>query len=450
MHKVLVLGAGMVAHPMVDYLLHHDFLVTVADSVISKAEKITDHHPNGTSVQLDVCNSDKLEKLIDEHDLVVSLLPFKLHLRIAKICIKYKKNMVTTSYIKPEMMALDEEAKNAGIIILNEIGLDPGIDHMSAKKIIDLVHEKNGRIKEFYSFCGALPAPEASNNPFKYRFSWSPEGVILASKNPAVYKRFGEIIEVSGPNLFKDLRWVVFPDLGEVEVYANRDSLSYIDLYDLHESDTVIRGTIRYEGYAEILDAIKSLDLLSEDEIDVKGKTNVSFLAEWIGCQSTDDLKNSIAEKLNKPIDSSVIKAFEYIGLFQNDKLPEDQMSPFKIIASLMIPKLLLSKEERDMILLMHTFKVIYPDGTEEVIKSSMIDYGIIGGDTAIARTVALPAAIAVRLILEGKINIKGVHLPILKEIYLPVLEELETLNIKMNDQFGMEETGIIRNLVVV
>jgi saccharopine dehydrogenase-like NADP-dependent oxidoreductase len=232
MKKVLILGAGMVVRPMARYLLDKGIFVTIASRTKSKADAILENHHNSNAVGWTVDKEDELDKMIEEHDLVVSLLPYTYHVMVAKKAIKHKKNMVTTSYVKPEMQALDEEAKKAGIIILNELGLDPGIDHMSAMRIIHNVHDKGGKIEEFYSLCGALPAPEvAEQNPFRYKFSWSPKGVIMAGNNDGRYLKKGQETYVPTEKLFKDTFKIQFPKVGELEVYPNRNSLPYIDLY---------------------------------------------------------------------------------------------------------------------------------------------------------------------------------------------------------------------------
>jgi saccharopine dehydrogenase (NADP+, L-glutamate forming) len=212
-------------------------------------------NPNGSSLQWSTDDTVTLEKLVNEHDIAVSFLPYRYHVLVAKTCIKYKKPLVTTSYVQPEMKALDEDAKKAGVILLNEIGLDPGIDHMTAMKIIDHIHDKGGKVEEFYSLCGALPAPEATVNPMKYKFSWSPKGVVLASRNSASYLKKGKQVIIESINLFKDRFSYNFQGLGELEVYPNRDSISYIDIYGIPEASTMYRGTFRYKGWCETLDA---------------------------------------------------------------------------------------------------------------------------------------------------------------------------------------------------
>ena len=223
MKKVLILGAGMVAKPIIQYLLNCGYELTVADYFESKAKEVIGSNPNGYPIQFDVNDKEKLDKLVSEHDITVSLIPYVYHVEVARYCIKHKKNMITASYVSHEMKALDKEAKDAGILILNEMGLDPGIYHMGAKRIIDHVHESGGKVDEFYSLCGALPAPESADNQFRYKFSWSQIGVLMASKNSAKYKMDVHVINVASENLFKDLRFINFGELGKFEVYPNRD-----------------------------------------------------------------------------------------------------------------------------------------------------------------------------------------------------------------------------------
>ncbi len=438
MKKVLILGAGMVVKPIVQYLLKNDIQVTIATRTKSKADAMIAGFQNGKSLAWTVDDQDTLDKLIAEHDLTVSLLPYTYHVMVAKHCIKNKKNMVTTSYVKPEMLALDKEAKQAGVIILNETGLDPGIDHMSAMRIIDKVHKKGGTIEEFYSLCGALPAPEAATNPFKYKFSWSPKGVVMAGNNDAKYLKHGKVVEVPTQDLFKDTFTVDFPGVGELDVYPNRDSMEYIDIYGIPEVKTMFRGTFRYKGWCETLDAIKALNLISYDKLNLKGKTYADMVAMLIGTKNSDNIKQKVADHLNIDVNSYALNAIEWLGLFDDKPINRKEDSSFEVTSDLMIDKMTLGKDERDMVILQHTFLASFTDGKKEVIKSRMLDFGTLSTDTSIARTVALPAAMAVKMILEGKINVKGVFRPVTPEIYNPILNGLETLNITMKEEWGL------------
>jgi len=445
MKKVLILGAGMVVKPIVQYLLKRGYEVTVATRTKAKADAMIDSHPNGKSLAWTVDNEETLDGLIEEHDLTVSLLPYAYHVMVAKKCIAHNKNMVTTSYVKPEMKALHEEAKNAGIIILNELGLDPGIDHMSAMRIIDYVHDKGGKIEEFYSLCGALPAPEACDNPFNYKFSWSPKGVVMASNNDGKYLRYGDVIYVPPEDLFKNPMKLDFKEVGELEIYPNRDSLPYIDLYGISETKTMFRGTFRHPGWCESLDAMKALKLISNDTYDFSGKTYADMVAMLIGEKDSSDIRSKAAKFLGLDKDAYALNAIEWLGLFSTEPMNRNEDTPFEIVSDIMIEKMMIGKKERDMVVMQHLFLASYPNGSREVIKSSMLDFGTLEKDTAVARTVALPAAMGVEMILEGKINITGVYIPVLPEIYNPILDQLETVGIKMVEEYGLPENEILK-----
>ena len=445
MKKVLILGAGMVVKPIVTFLLEKDYKVTVASRTKSKADAMIKGHPNGTAVGWTTDDEATLEHMIRTHDLTVSLLPYAFHVKVANLCIKHQKNMVTTSYVKPEMEALDAKAKEAGIIILNEIGLDPGIDHMSAMRIIDHVHDKEGRIEEFYSLCGALPAPENADNPFKYKFSWSPKGVVMAGNNDGKYIKHGKEVYVPTENLFKDVFDVEFPDVGTLQVYPNRDSVQYIDIYNIPEAKTMFRGTFRFPGWCDALDAMKGLKLITYEKIDLKGKTFADMTATLIGASNSENIRVKAAQFLGLEPENRALDTLDWLGIFDQKPMGRDKDSPFEVVSDMMLEKMALPEDERDMVVMMHVFLASYPDGSNEVIKSRLLDFGSPSTDTSVARTVALPAAIAVQMILEGKITIKGVYRPVLPDIYNPVLDALETIGIKMVEEYGLPESSHIQ-----
>jgi len=281
MKKILVLGAGLVSRPMVRYLLDvPDFEVIVASRTVSKAQELVGNHPRGKAVALNVDNDADLEKQVGAADLAVSLLPYTYHVKVAGYSLKYRKPLVTTSYVSDAMRALDERAKAAGVILLNEIGLDPGIDHMSAMKIIHAVQNAGGKVASFMSYCGGLPAPEANDNPLGYKFSWSPKGVVMAGRNDARYLKDGKEVFIPGPELFGN-RWPLrVADGYEFEAYANRNSLPYIETYGLKGVRTMLRGTLRNPGWCETLKAIADLGVLKDDSV----KTGIAGLtpAAWL------------------------------------------------------------------------------------------------------------------------------------------------------------------------
>ncbi len=443
MSKVLLLGAGMVAKPIAEYLLNNNIELTIASRTVEKAEKLIGTYKNGKAVAWTVDDLETLEQMVASHDLVVSLLPYTFHVTVAKMCIKHKKNMVTTSYVSSEMKALDTEARKAGIIILNEIGVDPGFDHMTAMRIIDKVKSEGGKIKEFYSLCGALAAPEEADNPFRYKFSWSPEGVIMAGNNSAKFLKDGKIVEIPAENLFKNPLQIDFAEVGPMEVYPNRDSLAYIDIYNIPEVETMYRGTFRYPNWCKIMDVMKSLGLVSTEVQNFEGKTLKEVVAEKLDVYPKN-VKEKVVGRLKLALDGPSIKAIDWLGYFSNDKVGITEGSTFDITAGLMLKKMMLPEGARDMVIMLHSFLVEKATGEKEVIKSRMLDFAT-SEDTSIARTVALPAAIAVKMILNGEIADKGVQIPIAKTIYEPVLNELEKMGIAMVEEWGLSEVEKIQ-----
>jgi saccharopine dehydrogenase-like NADP-dependent oxidoreductase len=442
MSKVLLLGAGMVAKPIAEYILNNNIELTIASRTVAKAEKLIAKSANGKAVSWNVDDLETLEKMVQNHDLVVSLLPYLHHVTVAKLCIQHKKNMVTTSYVSPEMKALDGEARKARIIILNEIGVDPGFDHMTTMRIIDKVKSEDGKIKEFYSLCGALAAPEEANNPFRYKFSWSPIGVIMAGNNNARYLKNGEIIEISSNNLFKNPLEINFPEVGDMEVYPNRDSLAYIDIYNIPEVETMYRGTYRYPNWCRIMDIMKTLGLLSTEIQNFEGKTLKEIVAEKLDVYPKN-VKEKVVGRLKLDLDGPAIDAIDWLGYFSNEKVNISRGSTFDITADLMLKKMMLPEGGRDMVIMQHSFLIEKANGEKEVVKSRLLDFAT-SEDTSIARTVALPAAIAVKMILNGEITDKGVQIPIAKTIYEPVLNELEKMGIAMVEEWGLpEEEGL-------
>jgi saccharopine dehydrogenase-like NADP-dependent oxidoreductase len=434
--KVLVLGAGLVSKPLVRYLFDKtDYLVVMASRTVSKVEKIIDNHPSGIAVELDVSDDAQLEKLVSESDLTVSLLPYTYHVKIAKQCIKHKKHLVTTSYVSDKMRALDNEAKKTGILLLNECGLDPGIDHMSAMRVIHEVEEKGGKVTSFKSSTGALPSHEANNNPFGYKFSWAPRGVLLASKNPSKWLENGKIKEYPGEQLFENYYIQDISSIGSFENYPNRNSVPYKDIYGLKDAHTVYRGTLRMTGWCETMRKIVALGWLSEEPLNkFKGETYADVTRNLVDAKPKADLIKATAKFLELNTYSTVIKRLEWLGIFSNEKLPSDKDNPLDYLNVLTLKKMSLGENERDMTVMHHEFIAEYPS-KKEYITSTLLDYGIIGEDSSVARTVSIPAAIAVKMILESKIKLTGVHIPVLPEIYNPILDELEGISIKFKEK---------------
>jgi saccharopine dehydrogenase-like NADP-dependent oxidoreductase len=366
----------------------------------------------------------------------VSLLPWQFHPQVARACLDQGRHMVTTSYVKDEMQALDAEAKARGVVLLNELGVDPGIDHMTAMQVIDRVHADGGEITTFQSYCGGLPAPEANDNPFGYKFSWSPRGVLLAGLNSARYRRGGEIEEVPGDELF-DHVWqvpVVIDGVStELEGYPNRDSMPYTQVYGIDPRDTMFRGTLRYPGWCATMKQVARLGWLRTDAMDgIHGLTFADLTAQLAGVEPSGDLSEAVASRLGIDPDGSPIAAMSWLGLFGRDPLPGPK-APVDILTARMLEKMSYAGGERDMLVLQHTFVAEFADHSER-ITSTMIDFGIPGGDSSMNRTVGLPAAVGVRFIAEGRFTRPGVVVPVMKEFYEPALEELERLGIQFEE----------------
>lgn len=435
--KVTIFGAGLVTKPMVDYLANYKYEITVADIVLSKAQVLAEPHPNVTAVELDSQNETVVENLIQDCDLAVSLLPAFLHPRIAKKCIKHGKHMVTASYISPAMKELDEAAKKAGITILNEVGVDPGIDHMSAMKVFHEVEEKGGKIVSFMSYCGGLPAPEADTNPLGYKFSWAPKGVLLAAGNGAKYLKDGKVVEIAGPELFSHYWLVEVPGVGIYEAYPNRNSLSYIETYYLKDVKTMYRGTFRKIGHCDLWYVFGQMGFFQQEPVfeNLSGTVQEFILTKMMGLSKNECLKTTIAEKYSLSKNCVILKKMEWLGFFDKTPVPVEEGAGIDVLTALMLERMQYADGERDLLVLHHEFIADF-NGKEQRITSTMVDYGIPYSDTSMARTVSLPAAIGVKMILEGKIKRTGVIMPTYKEIYQPFLKELDKLGIKIEEKY--------------
>jgi saccharopine dehydrogenase-like NADP-dependent oxidoreductase len=442
MKKILVLGAGMVSRPLVKYLLAQgDFEVIIATRTVSKAFSLLENHPHGKAVSWVTDDMEGLEKLVKDTDVAISLLPAAFHVKVAELCVNYRKHMVTTSYVSDAMKALDKTAKDQGVLLLNELGVDPGIDHMSAMKIINDVSKKGGFISSFRSYCGGLPAPDANTNPWGYKFSWSPRAVLMAVRNNARYLKDGNEVVVPAQKLFSDFHVLKFNKIPDLEAYPNRDSLGYISLYGLHNVKTMYRGTLRNLGWCELWQQIYKIGILSLEEItETSDLTYAGLTAGLIKSRSTENLKQKVAEFLGIEVTSPHIGKMEWLGLFSHEPVKMDKITALDAFSNILQKKLEYMEGERDMIVLHHRFVAEYPSEKKtENIYSTMIDFGIPYGDSSMARTVSLPAAIATKFILRGKFRKTGVHIPVDSDIYEPVLAELETMNIKVEENWSAE-----------
>ena len=436
MKKVLVLGAGLVAGPLVRYLLDQpEISVVVGDVEAGRAARLIGGHPRGASERLDITDRDALAAAIGRVDLVVSMVPYTFHPVVAELAIDRGKSMVTASYVSPAMRALDARAKERGVILLNELGLDPGIDHMEAMRVIHEVHDAGGAVLGFTSWCGGLPAPEANTNPFGYKFSWSPRGVLLASRNSAKFLKDGRIVTIPAAELFARPETIAVPGLGSFEGYPNRDSVEYRETYGIPEAQTVFRGTLRYPGWCETVRKMVELGLLDDTPKDRSGMTFNGLLRELARAAAGADVRAAAAARLGLDPGSAILDRLAWLGLFDETLLPAAKGSALDNMTALMIDRLRYEPGERDMIVLQHEFLVRTEAGRTERIVSTLVDYGIPGGDSSMSRTVGLPAAIGARLVVEGRIGLTGVQVPVDPAIYGPILEELEVLGVRFDEK---------------
>jgi len=443
MKRVLVLGAGLVARPLVRYLLSQPgFHVRVASRTVARAQELIAGSPNGEALAFDIGDAVALSALVAGCDLAISLLPYVYHVQVARACLARRKHLVTTSYVSPAMRELDAPARAAGVLLLNEVGLDPGIDHMSAMRIIHRVQRAGGEIAGFTSMCGGLPAPEANTNPFGYKFSWSPRGVLLAGRNSARFRRDGQTVEIPGKELFDHCWRLPIAGLGDFEGYPNRDSLPYLDTYGIGGARDMLRGTLRNLGWCSTLKRIVELGLLDEGERpELAGATWGQTLAGIVGAGGGGDVRRRVAGYLGIAADAPELERLEWLGLFGAEPVPAGAHTLLDALVMQMQARMAYAPGERDMIILQHTFNARYPDRAER-ITSTLAEFGVPGGDTAMARTVSLPAAIAVRLVLEGKLGLAGVHIPVRPEIYMPIMDELESLGVYFAEQCRGEAFG--------
>ena len=425
MKQILILGAGLVARPAVRYLLEKNELqVVLADQKVDKAEAIIAGHGNGKAVRMDVKDGTLLARQVSTADIVVSLLPWTLHPVIARLCLTHGKHLVTASYVQDKMQAFDTPAREKGLIFLNEVGVDPGLDHMSAMQIIDKVKLDGGRIDSFFSYCGGLPALESNNNPLGYKFSWSPEGAMLAATNDGRYMEHGKIIEVPGEELFKHYWLKSVPGAGVFEAYVNRDALPYLNIYGIEDAAGIYRGTLRNIGYCETWDFIKQLGLLNQKmKFDFDEVSPREVLANIVNCP-VKDLRKSVCAYLNIPEHSLTLKKLEWLGLLSDRKLKIGTASVFEMFAHTLKNRLVYDEGEMDLLVMHHEFEAIYPDMPRQRIQSTLIDCGIRGEDSSMSRTVGYPVGIAASLLVQEKITMTGVLRPVHPQIYEPILAE--------------------------
>ena len=395
---------------------------------------------HATPISLDVSDNDALEREIGKNALVISLIPYTFHAQVIKAAINQKKHVVTTSYVSDAMMALDKEAKDAGITVFNEIGLDPGIDHLYAVKTISEVHKEGGKITGFLSYCGGLPAPESSDNPLGYKFSWSPRGVLLAARNTAQFYKDGQKEKIEGKDLMSTAKpYLIYPGYA-FEAYPNRDSTPFRERYNIPEAETVIRGTLRYQGNPAFVQTLTELGFLSEEQHDFLKTTADTTPLSWkeatakiLGATSRaeEDLVWAVSSKAkfaNTQEKERILAGLRWIGLFSDESI-DPRGTPLDCLCATLEKKMQYTEGERDFVMLQHKFDIEHANGKKETRTSTLVEYGEpegSGGYSAMAKLVGVPCAVAVQMVLDGEIKDRGILAPVTPELSEPIRLKLE------------------------
>lgn len=443
MKQIVLLGAGKSATILIEYLLDNaiteNWELIIADLNEEDTKKKINGNSRGKFVLLDANNESAIEELVEKSDIVISMLPAFMHPKVAKMCVKHGKNMVTASYISDEMEALDAEAKEKNIILLNECGLDPGLDHMTAMRVIDEIQENGHEITGFQTDTGGLLAPESEkDNPWRYKFTWNPRNVVMAASGGAVkFLHEGRLKYIPYYKVFRRTERVDLGELGQFEEYANRDSLKYLDLYHLHGVKTLFRGTLRRPGYCRAWNVFVQLGTTDDSYLikNVENLTHREFINLFLRYHPTDSVETKLAQTMQLDLDSNEMLQLEWLGIFEQELVGlTGNATPAQILQKILEKKWTLSPEDKDMIVMWHKFNYI-ANGEEKEIQSVMAVYGESESHTAMAKTVGLPVAVAVKKILNGTIQEKGVHLPVIKSIYEPILNELESQGIIIEEK---------------
>jgi saccharopine dehydrogenase-like NADP-dependent oxidoreductase len=441
MRKILIIGSGKSSSYLIKYLLNkskeENLFITIADKCIINTNALLNNHLNSKAIELDVFDNVLREREIIKSDIVISMLPARFHLIVAKDCIKHSKNMLTASYLSDEMLALNDQAKEKGIVIMNEMGLDPGIDHMSAMKVINQIKEKGGKVILFESFTGGLIAPESDNNLWNYKFTWNPRNVVLAGQgNPAKFIQENSYKYIPYSKLFRRTEFLEIENYGRFEGYANRDSLKYMQVYGLKDIKTLYRGTIRKVGFSKAWDVFVQLGM-TDDSYIIENSNKMKFrdfVNLFLPYHPTDSVELKLRHSLKIDQDDLIWNKLLELDIFSEQKtITIDKATPAQILEFILSKSWTLETNDKDMIVMYHKFGYEL-NNKKYQIESKMVCIGEDQTYTAMAKTVGLPLAIATLGILNSNIKAVGVQLPINKNIYNPILKELTEYGIKFNE----------------
>ncbi|GER60364.1 saccharopine dehydrogenase family protein [Patiriisocius marinus] len=441
MRNILIIGAGRSATSLIKYLLDksekEDLFLTIGDLNIQNAQKFTSGHPNGRGILLDVFNESQRKEAVENSDLVISMLPARFHIEVAKDCIEFGKHLVTASYVSNEMQLLDTRAKAKGLVFMNEIGLDPGIDHMSAMSVIDGIKAKGGKMLLFESFTGGLVAPESDNNLWNYKFTWNPRNVVLAGQGGAAeFIQEGKYKYIPYNRLFRRTEFIEVEGYGKFEVYANRNSLKYQSIYGLEDVLTLYRGTIRRVGFSKAWNMFVQLGM-TDDSYYLPDSENLSyreFVNSFLPYSPTDSVELKLRHNLKIDQDDLMWEKLVDLDILNNEKvIGIKDATPAQCLQKILEDSWTLDPEDKDMIVMYHKFGYEL-NGKKHQIDSKMVAKGDDQTYTAMAKTVGLPVAMASLKILNGEITTPGVQVPIKEEVYAPILKELESYGINFTE----------------
>lgn len=441
MTNILIIGAGRSSTSLIDYLLinsnKYQWTITVADIDLKLAQEKVSLNPSAKAISLNIKDDEKRRSIIKFHDFIISMLPASMHGDIARDCVEFGKHMATASYVSAEMNVLSEEAKKKNIILINECGLDPGIDHASSMMIIEKIKLKGGKITSFKSYCGGLVAPQNNDNPWGYKFSWNPRNVILAGQGTAQYLQNGSLKFIPYNRLFSDTNIIEVEGYGKFDAYPNRDSVSYKIVYGLDDVQTMIRGTLREYGYCKAWNVFVKLGLTDDSSkiINTNKLTYTSLIQSFLP-ESGVNLKETLRDLMKDEWNPDLEKKMDYLDLFSDKKIKINEGTPAQLLQSLLEEKWKLNSGDKDMIVMQHQFEYQLPNLKQvQKLNSSLVVIGKNENHTAMALTVGLPLAITVKNFLTKRFSIYGVQIPTKKEIYEPLLKELEDYQIIFSEQ---------------
>ncbi|MET6997207.1 saccharopine dehydrogenase C-terminal domain-containing protein [Chitinophaga defluvii] len=440
MRNILLFGAGKSSTCLIDYLLanapRQKWHVTVVDHDLMLIKSKTGKSYYATPTAIDIKDQAARQQLIQDTDLVISLLPPALHIIVAKDCLQFRKNMLTASYIDPEIRKLQKDIQKAGLLFMYEMGLDPGIDHMSAMKLIHSIEKKGGQIFSFKSYCGGLISPSSNDNPWQYKISWNARNIVLAGQSGAVYREKGKVKELTHEQLFDQSKTIQVPSLGKLAYYPNRDSLTYMEAYKLENIATFMRATLRYPDFCEGWHTLIKLGLTNDTQpVATDNLTYFKWASQQLNVDKQLSNDDNMAQQLGVSSKSKIIRQLKFLGLLNGDMINMGEQTNAAVLQRIMENKLKMEPADKDMIVMMHEIEF-----ERRNMATRMHSYMIVQGEdnlrTAMAKTVGLPLGIMAKLMLQDKVSLTGLHIPVMPEIYNPILKELEEHEIRFEESF--------------